>query len=99
MPNSPSICASAFLGVGARQVNRHANLAKHPCNTRVILFSPRPSARVAAIALARMLHLTSVLHGTLVPHQVRGDRYLLPTVVRMGGFVLYIAIFGYPVLV
>ena len=29
----------------ARQVNRHANLAKNPCNTRVILFSPRPLPR------------------------------------------------------
>ena len=65
------------VGMDARQVNRHANLAKHPCNTRVILFSPRPSARVAATTPARILHLTSVLHGTLVPHPARGDRYPL----------------------
>ena len=65
------------VGTDARQVNRHANLAKHPCNTRVILFSPRPSARVAAITQARILHLMSVLHGTLVPHPDRGDRYPL----------------------
>ena len=65
------------VGMGARQVHRHANLAKHPCNTRVILFSPRPSARVTAITPARILHLTSVLHGILVPHPVRGDRYPL----------------------
>ena len=32
-----------------RQVNRHANLAKHPCNTQVILFSPRPSDQAGAI--------------------------------------------------
>ena len=64
------------VGMDARQVHRHANLAKHPCNTHVILFSPRPSGRVAAITPARVLHLTSVLHGILVPHPVRGDNTL-----------------------
>ena len=49
------------VGMDARQVNRHANLAKHPCNTCVVLSPPRPSARVAAITPARILHLTSVL--------------------------------------
>ena len=65
------------VGMDARQVNRHANLAKHPCNTRIVLFSPRPSARVAAITPARIHRLTSVLHGTLAPHPTRGDRYHL----------------------
>ena len=65
------------VGMDARQVHRHANLATHPCNTRVILFSPRPSERVGAITPARVLRLTSVLHGILVPHPVRGDRYPL----------------------
>ena len=59
------------------RVNRHANLAVHPCNTRVILFSHRPSARAAAITPDRAYHLTSILHGTLVPHQTRGDRFPL----------------------
>ena len=44
------------VGMDARQVNRHANLAnKHSCNTSVILFSPRPSERAAAITPARVL--------------------------------------------
>ena len=34
------------VGMDARQVHRHTNLATHPCNTNVILFSPRPSERV-----------------------------------------------------
>ena len=65
------------VGMDARPVHRHANLARHPCNTCVVLFSPRPSERVAAITPTRVLHLTSVLHGILVPHPVRGDRYPL----------------------
>ena len=60
-----------------RQVNRHANLATHPCNTQVILFSSRPSNQAAAITPERVYHLTSVLHGILVPHQSRGDRFPL----------------------
>ena len=60
-----------------RQVNRHANLAKHPCNTRVILFSSRPSDQATAITPERVYHLTSVLHGILIPHQSRGDRFLI----------------------
>ena len=65
------------VGMGARQVHRHANLARHPCDTCVILFSPRPFERVAAITPVRVLHLKSVLHGILVPHPARGDRYPL----------------------
>ena len=65
------------VGMDPRQVHRHANLATHPCNTSVILFSPRPFERVRAITPARILRLTSVLHGILVPHPVRGDRYPL----------------------
>ena len=45
-----------------RRVNRHANLAVHPCNTQVVLFSPRPSDRAAAITPERVYHLTSVLN-------------------------------------
>ena len=65
-----------------RQINRHANLAKHPCNTQVILFSPRPSDQAGAITPERLHHLTSVLHGVLVctmyvPHRPRGDRFPL----------------------
>ena len=60
------------------RVNRHAYLAVNPCNTRVLLFSPWPSARVAAITPGRVYHhLMSVLHGALVPHQTRGDRFPL----------------------
>ena len=41
------------VGMDARQVHRHANLANHhPCNTRVILFSPHPPGRVEAITPA-----------------------------------------------
>ena len=39
-----------------RRVNWHVNLAVHPCNTRVILFSPRPSDRAAAIMPERVYH-------------------------------------------
>ena len=62
----------------SRQINRHANLATHPCNThQVILFSPRPSEQAEAIAPERIYHLTSVLQGILVPHRTRGDRFPL----------------------
>ena len=61
----------------SRQINRHANLATHPCNTQVILFSPRPSEQAEAITPERIYHLTSVLQGILVPHRTRGDRFPL----------------------
>ena len=70
VPTQPS-------AMGPRRVNRHANLAVHPCSTLVIWFSPRPSDRAAAITPERVYHLTSVLHGILVPHQSRGDQFLL----------------------
>ena len=61
----------------SRQISRHANLATHPCNTQVILFSPRPSEQAEAITPERIYHLTSVLQGILVPHRTRGDRFPL----------------------
>ena len=65
------------LAMDSRQVNRHANLATHPCNTQVIVFSPRPSDQAEAITPERIYHLTSVLKGILVPHRTRGDRFPL----------------------
>ena len=80
----PKFCMHVRFGVPTqppamdpRQVNRHANLAKHPCNTRVILFSSRPSDQATAVTPERVYHLTSVLHGILIPHHSRGDRFPL----------------------
>ena len=57
--------------------NRHISLATHPCNTRVIFFTPQPTTRVNSVPPSSAHRLSSILQGSLVPNKTRGDRYAL----------------------
>ena len=77
-PNSPCICASAFPHIHrlwTRGESTGMRVWQYTPATPVLSCSHlghRPSDLAAAIAPERVYHLTSVLHGILVPHQPRG---------------------------